>query len=565
LRGANRRRHGRFFGCQISQNVNLLSSLISSRFQSSSVVLCSLLVRSLIERLRVSLVGEREIEIAVILPFCHNITTNDSTMALAEQGEGSTQEHLVPEAMIQDHATVAPMETESSTQELLAPEHMVQEDITMALVVEHGSSMLEQLAPELVVRVLGFMDIRDRVQLAGCNTRLQKRVHQDCPQAWSVITFCNVKGCQRLTDGHLSKLLTRVNAKEVTTKLNLIGCKEIRGHGLAPLRFSTVLGTIGLQGTGAKDNLTPFLWILYTMIPFKLYALTVDYKLFEEPSEELTDFLWKLREAKLQQAQETTCITCEQPVVDTSRQVVPNVFGIPETFCSGCRKPYCKRGSCPMCIRECGYCGESYCENCKIIGQCGFCGRSHCNVPACGGKFESCVSCGKLCCKDCEGSLVNCDYCKKRKTCLDCANYDVCQEDCTLCVICQAKGNCSVCNGQFCIKCIERNVRQCEQCREIFCDKSVCQSLVEHCGASACNLVHCKNCREFEYCITCERSFCLMHDRLEDCFKCGMRHCRACGYQRQCAWCQRACFDDCTCDEHHPKKAKTSSAMVTQK
>ena len=435
------------------------------------------------------------------------------------------------------------------------------------------NSMLEHLAPELLVRVLVCLDIRDVVEFAACNPFFFKRIYQDCPQRWHVMSFQQVPYRERLTDAHLATLLTRVKAKDILQELHLGGCKEIRGHGLAPIRGSQVLETINLMGTCATKNLTPFLWILQTLVPFKFCNLQVDYSLIRRP--ELVDFMRKLRESKLEQAHDVTCSACLEPLVDTTtttkRQVIPNMFGTPNLFCTTCHAPFCKRPTCPASIRECGHCGESHCDSCykmtgRTVVQCGFCGRSHCNTDVCGGGFKrfACVSCPQYCCNECEASmLVSCSYCKKRKTCMDCAKqYTVCEKDCILCSVCQEKGNCCACSGQFCVNCIKETVRQCHQCRLVFCDKAACTSLVEHCGASVCNEVHCKQCRDFECCVTCEKSFCIQHDRLVDCFKCGVRHCRACGFTKHlCPWCNRPCYEDCMCAEFHPasKKPKTTA------
>jgi hypothetical protein len=45
----------------------------------------------------------------------------------------------------------------------------------------------------------------------------------------------------------LQALLTRVNAREVTTYLNLDRCHKLIGHGLEPLRGSLVLERISLD------------------------------------------------------------------------------------------------------------------------------------------------------------------------------------------------------------------------------------------------------------------------------------------------------------------------------
>jgi hypothetical protein len=58
----------------------------------------------------------------------------------------------------------------------------------MAVVNMNEYSILEQLAPELLVRVLACIDIRDVVELAACNSFLLIQAnlasYQDCPQRW---------------------------------------------------------------------------------------------------------------------------------------------------------------------------------------------------------------------------------------------------------------------------------------------------------------------------------------------------------------------------------------------
>jgi len=81
-------------------------------------------------------------------------------------------------------------------------------------------------------------------------------------------------------------------------------------------------------------------------------------------------------------------------------------------------------------------------------------------------------------------------------------------------------------------------------------NKPACISLVELCGASACNEVHCKQYHDFECCVTFEKTFCIQHDRLVDCFKCGVRRLvHACGLTHSCPWCSRPCYEDCMCAE----------------
>ena len=86
------------------------------------------------------------------------------------------------------------------------------------------------------------------MKLAGMNRLLWWRVYRESSQAWFKIDFDEDK---RLTDYDLSRLLTRVNAGSVTNDLDLFGCNQIRGSGLAPLRHSRVLQRLDLRGTPA--------------------------------------------------------------------------------------------------------------------------------------------------------------------------------------------------------------------------------------------------------------------------------------------------------------------------
>jgi len=60
----------------------------------------------------------------------------------------------------------------------------------MALIEERQEmSMLEQLPPDIMVHAMNFMDISSRVLLAGCNTAQQRRIFEDCRQAWAAINL----------------------------------------------------------------------------------------------------------------------------------------------------------------------------------------------------------------------------------------------------------------------------------------------------------------------------------------------------------------------------------------
>jgi len=217
------------------------------------------------------------------------------------------------------------------------------------------------------------------VKLARCNKTLQRRVYQECSQAHVTIDFSNMDSAlyERLMDQDLSIFLTRVNSKQITTFLNIASCKAIRGPGLEPLRNSQVLEGLNLNKTGFDDNPTPFLWILRTMMGYRLF----DVRLCEEfrpASNEraVVDFMRNLRAVKAAQAreQQIQCKCCQEPAFDASRQVIPVFTGFPLMRCCNCDDHFCRRGTCPMDIWDCNDCLSTYCGECDNAGQCYFCG-----------------------------------------------------------------------------------------------------------------------------------------------------------------------------------------------
>ena len=108
----------------------------------------------------------------------------------------------------------------------------------------HESSMMEELPPGLMVKVLAFSDIPTRTKLALCSLSLQQRVYRDCPQVWTNVDLSTYSD---MTDLDLSRFLTRINAKQVTKTLDLKTCNQLRGTGLMPIRNSRVLEYIDLR------------------------------------------------------------------------------------------------------------------------------------------------------------------------------------------------------------------------------------------------------------------------------------------------------------------------------
>jgi hypothetical protein len=73
---------------------------------------------------------------------------------------------------------------------------------------------------------------------------MQQHVFRDGSEAWETIGLAHCRlymYCRNLSDFQLSRLLIRVNAREVSKTLNISGCRNIYGFGLTSLRGSRVL------------------------------------------------------------------------------------------------------------------------------------------------------------------------------------------------------------------------------------------------------------------------------------------------------------------------------------
>lgn len=287
---------------------------------------------------------------------------------------------------------------------------------------------MEQLPPDLMVRVLEFVDLPERLQLSMCSTTILKFITEDCAPLWFEIVFCSLQHAASLTDEMLAALLKRVDARNVTKYVDLDGCSEIRGTGLAPLRHSPVLERLDLR-TGAgdteDDNMyhldeTAVVDTLRTMLPYELCDV-----IFYPVSDDVSDprliarkfFFREIRSAMHQRAiqQDTRCSSCCHPVCDESRQLVPNELGLPSTRCYSCQNYFCWTNTCPVGLRQCRDCEDAFCETCDAVEQCVVCACYFC---------EDCREVSPACCI-CHGTF--CEDCRKVYTCESC-NETTCEE-----------------------------------------------------------------------------------------------------------------------------------------
>ena len=222
-------------------------------------------------------------------------------------------------------------------------------NVTMAAPEErHENSMMETLPVDALSHSLLFMDIPTRIKLASLNKTMQRRVYEECKQAWATIDSYSLYPFQEsLSDLDLSRLLEKVNAREITKILDLYHCEKLRGNGLTPLRNSRVSETVDLRWTEADRDPMPFLTILRSSIPYNLTDVTLVH--YEEgfKSDAFKEFISSLREAQSKRAQEqgTVCASCQQRAQERTSH------GLPMSCCSAVKR--CSADG-PSARRMCG-------------------------------------------------------------------------------------------------------------------------------------------------------------------------------------------------------------------
>ena len=384
----------------------------------------------------------------------------------------------------------------------------------------HENNMMEELPVDALTHCLLFMNISTRIKLASLNKTMQRRVYEECEQAWVSIDLSTFPFNNRLSDLDLSRLLEKVNAREVTKILNFQGCVKLRGNGLMPLRKSRVLERVDLRwSTADNSDPMPFLSVLRWSSPYHLtdVRLLVNSEGFKSVA--FTEFLRFLRGAQSIRTQEqgTVCASCQQHVWERAKQTIPFRHGLPMSCCSGCKKMFCRRASCPVSVRECSFCLFTFCEDCNVVSQCDYCGKAFCNMMC--ELMYTCDKCKKMSCHTC-GSIVACSCCMEYNTCQDCgipSDAPSCEGKCFFCQSCSTSDSattCAACNSPICSFCTW--YQQCCGCKKKFCDKEGCR--IKDCESIGCTMSYCGDCGDHR--VACEH--------IKWCEDCGEMYAEAC-------------------------------------
>jgi len=235
-----------------------------------------------------------------------------------------------------------------------------------------------------------------------------------------------------LTDDDLYSVLVAIDAINNLKSLQLTGCTKITGHGLEPLRGSTVIESIDLGLSALEQSPTRHCWkepeisetdvlpILDSIVATEDNALKfimLPKKWRDAKTAELTQFLGRYN--RLLVSREPVCEKCNADLTSAERRsMVVNDhdskdFGIQsyccnmcmKNYCYGCEKEYEEGGRWnkimvrKQLLTNCENCEKDYCGDCVPMDYCGKCKKQKCSSCA---PVKGCDGCGEDVCKTCD-------------------------------------------------------------------------------------------------------------------------------------------------------------------
>jgi len=299
----------------------------------------------------------------------------------------------------------------------------------------------------------------------------------------------------KLTDDHITTILTRIDSSNNLKTLKLAGCVNITGSCLQVIQSSAVLELLDLSLVGKHESpildtepllsesiVIPILdsirgrrklKLLHLPKTFRTNQSTAVEQFLERYNQYLSSFEYK-------------CSKCETICDETGfeRWIVQghedeNYEGNQNYTCSGCLSHFCFND----CVDDygeeyifwCEKCENHYCKDCSTSNECESCGKCFCHN--CDALEKVCDSgdCEANMCSDCVEELT-CRYCNQTR-CRDCIRTYECDRDgcnkaiCGDCVESKGEGGeCNKCLCEFCssdcryLKCSEDWECACPPC-----------------------------------------------------------------------------------------------------
>jgi len=218
------------------------------------------------------------------------------------------------------------------------------------------SLRLLDLAEDLLLAVCKTLQLVDLCRLARCNKVVRALASNG--SLWTNISF-PPSGAEKLTDGMLTKLLERVQAKQHTETVSLAGCTRIDGSGLEPLRGSTVLRTVDLRRAVFRKGLvkaTPFDASAFAT----LESLAASVESLRVLKEDRYPIATGFDDARLRE-----CAMCVEVSEAGAEAVTP-----PEPLSDARRCMHCMQKYCEPCsqafFRGCIDCERTFCYQCVV-------------------------------------------------------------------------------------------------------------------------------------------------------------------------------------------------------
>ncbi|KAL3810765.1 hypothetical protein ACHAXA_001590 [Cyclostephanos tholiformis] len=306
----------------------------------------------------------------------------------------------------------------------------------------------------LVNSVLAYIDLCSLIKFSCTSKACRDVVFLNVPKArWRRI---DLSGNSRITDEQLRVFLENIDARTTTRILSLVGCPNVNGTGLEPLRGSIVMEDIDLRVRGSlplvgdlgklrgpsglrEDCVAEILRSMLPILPGQPVALrrvairpAIRPHLFDNAVRPLHMFLGDELQEQRPPSHDTPRHLYYGPAIcrflrlhDSFRKSLspsdPRYCDDGPDSCSLCGvagavlcDSSCNGRFCTACAlpQDCPECDKRKCQWCSTIVMCASCGKRSCASHG----YEGCGGCGVIFCQDChvdklDFSIVRNEYC----------------------------------------------------------------------------------------------------------------------------------------------------------
>ncbi|KAL7448558.1 hypothetical protein ACHAWC_000725 [Mediolabrus comicus] len=274
----------------------------------------------------------------------------------------------------------------------------------------------------------------------------------------------------KLTDDDITGILLSIDAVNTLKVLKLIGCDNISGVGLEPLRgssvleqidLSTSLSTLGVATSAdlfssnfpwrfalSEDTIVPILDSIIGQKDRSLKNVIFPPVWRKNKSAMLTSFMERYNLA--QSSRICSCSECGDDFQGSpwlNDGAGSKQFGLHNYVCYACTQHLCDdcNGS------FCNECQKKFCDSCCPTQYCDVCGKASCMDCS---EVMLCENCDACYCFDCH-PVHTCECCDRTR-CMDCVIHNICV-------------GCGDCNCGDCA--CEHTVQWCEFCEEDSCNE----------------------------------------------------------------------------------------------